>query len=579
MSNKVDLNENEKNDKIKQILYWGGVMITVFNRITAFFTSLIIALGSFFCLFKPAVPKAISADELINMGGIFEKHELADTIYVTGFWSLKNEEFNTLKCLQGLVNRDKVHLFLMQCGQDPKYRSMLAESGKKIIEMNKTLPELIEFFSEYIEDSGFVLYRDSEFGEGLNTACNYAIVKGWLPIPVELKETAESCGLKIMKDISDEEYNYKFQQKFFDEYKDEFSKAGIVHIRTSAAGLRDFGIQQRLFFCYTKSDAAGDRFLKRVLNKTAKNGVVLGWCEQEKHFVELISKCGFSIIPADHSANLSVLNNFSCEIPDISTDTAINPDPDKHYISLIFSDGDNVQWMTNGCSEFYRGQRIERNYPITWGIPEVCQELCSATAVNMKLGVQHEGDSFIAGPSGIGYALPSAFEEKSMDKYTTVSAAAMLKSNVRVACLLDDRPSAINEAAFARKFDFYSRFDNIDGGIIFLDPAMYSAGQGRIWFSNDKPFLTVKKTLWSDIGYDGVTDEWMKAQADEINSYVADNHSINGYSAICIHAWSVTPENLDKLVGMLDSHIEIVNTDQLIKMITENVPHKDARPE
>lgn len=548
------------------------------SRIIAFFTSIAVAIGGFFCLFKPAVPKAVSSDELMSMDGVFEKHEIADTVYAARFNRLNPNEHMILRCLQGLVNRDKVHMLLMQCGQDSRYLQQLADSGKEIVNITWTLPELIDFFSEYITDSGYVLYRNSEYAEGLNTACNYATIRGWLPVPVEAKETVEKCGLKMMKDISNEEYNYKFLKKFFNEYKDEFSDIGIAHIKTSAAGLRDFAIQQKLFLCYTKSDTAGDRFLKKVLNKTADNGIVIGWCEAEKHFVSLISKCGFSIIPADHSANLSVLNSLECEIPDITSKNTVTPDPDKHYISLIFSDGDNVQWMTNGCSEFYRGQNIERDYPITWGIPELCQELSSATAFNMKTSVKHEGDSFIAGPSGIGYALPSVYEEKSMDTYTTLSASAMLKSKVRIACLLDDKPSAFKEAALARKFDYYSRFDNIDGGIIFLDPAMYSAGQGRVWFSNGKPFLTVKKTLWSPDGYDGITPEWMQEQADIINSYVADNHSINGYSAICIHAWSLTPENLDKLVSMLDSHIEIVNTDELIRMITENVPHKDAKP-
>ena len=93
-----------------------------------------------------------------------------------------------------------------------------------------------------------------------------------------------------------------------------------------------------------------------------------------------------------------------------------------------------------------------------------------------------------------------------------------------------------------------------------------------------KPFLTVRTSLWHPDGYDGVTKEWMQEQADIINSYAADNNSINGYSAICVHAWSVTPENLDYLVSLLDSHIEIVNVNQLVKMITENVPHKNAKP-
>lgn len=558
--------------------------MTVFNKIIAFFTALAVAVGGIACLFKPKIPKAVSSDELMNMDGIFDKIEPDEKLYAVTIPSLSRNERYVLECLQGLVNKDKVRFMLVQSSIELTYLKKIEPYVKEIITTDSegagfTFESVIKFFSDYITDKGFVLYRDSDFAEGLNTACNYATVKGWLAVPVELKETVEKCGLKMVKDISEDEYDYKFLKKFFNEYKGEFSSKGIVHIKTAAVGLRDFAIQQGLYICYTGADKDGRRFLKKVLNKTAENGIVLGWCEDEKHFVKFISKLGYSIIPSDHSHNLSVLNSFDCETENIQTTSSITPDPDKHYISLIFSDGDNVQWMTNGYSEYYRGQNIERDYPITWGIPNTCRDICSATYNTILSAYRHNGDCFMAGPSGIGYALPSSYEEKSMNRYTTLSASAMLKSNLRVACILDDKPNAFAKALFTRKFDYYSRFDNIDGGIIFLDPHMYTSGAGRVWFSNDKPFLTVKTALWAEEGYSGATKEWMQEQADIINSYTADNNSINGYSAICIHAWSVTPENLDYFVSLLDSHIEIVNVNELITMITENVPHKTAQPE
>lgn len=550
----------------------------IINKIVAFFTSIAVTLGGIACLFMPSVPKAMSTDELMNMNGIFEKHELADKVYALTLGGFNADQMHTLKCLQGLVNKDKARLIFMHSYMERTYIDKFKACGVEVIEQKLTFPEIIKEFSDYITDGGFVLYRNSEFAEGLNTACNYATVKGWLAVSVELKETVENCGFTMKKDISTEEYNYNFLKKFFNEYKDEFSNKGIVHLKSSAAGLLDFAIQQKLYICYTGTQLKDRCFLKKVLNQTAENGIILGWCEDEKHFVEYISKLGYSIIPADHSYNLSVLNGFDCDVKQIPDSPDITPDPNKHYISLVFSDGDNVQWMTNGYSEYYRGQSIERDYPVSWGIPNVCQDICSATADEIKSSLKHNGDCFFAGPSGIGYALPSAYEEKSMDTYTTLTASAMLKSNLRVACILDDKPNAFAEKLFTRKFDFYSRFDNIDGGIIFLDPKRYGSGEGRVWFSKDKPFLTVRTSLWHPDGYDGVTKEWMQEQADIINSYVADNNSINGYSAICVHAWSVTPENLDYIVSLLDSHIEIVNVNQLIKMITENVPHENAKP-
>lgn len=549
--------------------------MSFFTKITAFFMSVIIAIGGWFQFLKPKIPEAKNAAELAEVNCGFKKVPLADEIYAVETSKIKSSEKHTMQCLQGLANREKVQIFLVNGWMAEAYLEYMEKSGIKVIRTDENgsqwnLPLMLEKFRDCISDSGYVLYRDTDYAEGLNTAINYATVKGWLAVPVELKDFAESSGLKLMKDISGEEYDYKFLRKFFKEYKDEFSEKGIVHIKNAAAGLRDLAIQQGMYVCYSDSSRKGYRFLKKVLNSIGENGIVMGWCEDEKKFVEFISKLGYSISASDHCYNLSALNGFDCDFSVPEKQEKITPDPSKHYISLIFSDGDNVQWMTNGANEFYRYLALDRDYPVTWGFPCICQDICSA-ATNKFYSDADAKTEFIAGPSGIGYALPSAYEEKSMDKYTTQTAAAMLKSGMRIATILDDKPSAIKTASFVRTFDYYSRFDNIDGGIIFLDPYMYGAGEGQMWFSNGKPFLTVRKTLWSTEGYDGITDEWMKQQAAEINSYVADNDSIDGYSAICVHAWSLTPEKLNEFVKLLDDHIEIVSTTQLIQMITDNV--------
>lgn len=545
------------------------------TKITAFFMSVLIAIGGWFQFLMPAIPEAKTAEELAEINYGFEKPPLADELYVVSTSQIKSGEYHTLLCLQGLVNKDKAQLFMVNNWMANTNLDDIEKSGTKLIRTDENgnlwnLQSLIEKFRDCIADSGYVLYRQSEFAEGLNTACNYASVKGWLAIPTELKSFAESCGLKLMKDISADKYDYKFLRKFYNEYKDEFIKNGIIHIKTAAGGLRDFAIQQGMYICYTKSDIKGKSLLKKVLNNTGKSGLIIGWCEEEKHFVKFASKMGYAISPADHSCNLSVLNSFECDFSIPEKQKRITPDPDKHYVSFIFSDGDNVQWMSNGCSEYYRHLSLERDYPVTWGFPCICQELCPSVTKTFYSAADGKTD-FISGPSGIGYALPSAFEERSMDEYTTQTAAAMLRSGMRIITLLDDKPSAIKTASFIRKFDYYSRFDNIDGGIIFLDPNKYESGE--VWFSNGKPFVSVRKSLWATEGYDGVTDEWMAQQAAEINSYVADNNSGDGYSAICIHAWSMTPEKLNKFVKLLDDHIEIVSATQLIDMITENVNH------
>ena len=68
-------------------------------------------------------------------------------------------------------------------------------------------------------------------------------------------------------------------------------------------------------------------------------------------------------------------------------------------------------------------------------------------------------------------------------------------------------------------------------------------------------------------------------QADIVNSYPADIGSINGYSAINVHPWTVGPDDLAYFIGCLGDNVEIISADSMIAALTENIPHKYAVPE
>lgn len=115
--------------------------------------------------------------------------------------------------------------------------------------------------------------------------------------------------------------------------------------------------------------------------------------------------------------------------------------------------------------------------------------------------------------------------------------------------------------------------------MLSLDPTRYAGGEGKIWFVNDKPFISYRLSLWHPDGENAVvTHEWLDEQAAVVNSYPADIHSINGYSVINIHPWSVSIDDLAYFVSQLDDDVVLVTVDELMLMINQNVPHTDATP-
>lgn len=547
------------------------------TKIVAFFTAIVTLLGSFALVAEPKIPDAATESELLSLEGVIQKKSIGSDLYAVNIGSYTYEEKITATALQGIVAKTTPCLYLLASGPDTSYLSELQKAGKTVHYENWNLAALIEAFKSYIGESGYVLYRKSEFGEGLNVAINYATAYGWLPIEESVEATAKQCSLTLKKDFSQDEYNIAFQQKHWEALREHFRTGAVVHEKYRMVGLRDLAIEQGFYCFYTDSTDYGNRYLKKILKWSGKNTAVLGWTEAEKHFVTLISKLGCYIVPSDICWNNSVLSCVDVKIQDTNTDAAVSAgDPDKHYVTLVFSDGDNCQWLQNGFSEY---RQMLSNYPnttMTWTVAPFLSEFSPLT-MNYIYSKANKNQCFIAGPSGIAYCNPACYDASSLDLMSTRTASAMLKSHQRIVTILDDY-TLLKDAKLAYRLGYFSRFDNIDGGILFLDPSRYEGGNGKVWFSNDKPFASVRLSLWANEGYDGATDEWIKQQADIINSFPADIHSVNGYSVICVHAWSMKPASVQKFISALDDHVVILNADDFLKTMQTNVPHKNAKP-
>jgi len=550
----------------------------MFTKLVAFYTAFVIFLGSFALIGESKIPKAANEEELLSIEGVIQKKELGDEVFAVNVGSYSYEERLTAIALQGIVAKKNPCLYLIQSGADRGYLYEIEKSGKTVYYENWNLATLIENFSSYIGESGYVLYRESQFAEGLNVATNYATAYGWLPVQKNTEAIAKNCGLTLKMDISEEEYDFAFQRKHWEALRDYFRKGIVVHEKYSMPGLRDLAIEQNIYCFYTDCSDKGDRYLKKVLNWSGKNTSIQGWTEEEKSFVAFVSKLGCYLTPSDICYNNSYLSSFETEIPELNYDAPVAyTDTTKHYVTLVFSDGDNCQWIQNGFGEYHHTVDSYPDTTMTWTLSPFLQELCPL-ALKRTYDKANENQYFVAGPSGIAYCNPACYDSKSLDLMSTRTASAMLKSNQRILTILDDY-TTLKDKKFAYRLGYFSRFDNIDGGILYLDPDGYRGGKGKVWFSNDKPFASVRLSLWADNGYDGATDEWIKSQADIINNYPVDINSINGYSVICVHAWSMKPASIQKFINALDDHVVILNADDFLKTMQENIPHKNAAPE
>ncbi len=555
----------------------------MFESITAFFISIILALMSF-C--TPAPPKAENLEDIQALADIFREYDLCETVYVLNSSSFSSEEEKmTAIFLQGLVAKKSPQIFITSSSLDNTYLEAIEDRGSVISYTDEngeswTLEGLLKKFSSYITDSGYLLYSLTSSDEGLNIAANYATLEGWLPVTKALEDMAINAGLTKKTDISEDEYNVYYQWKFFEKNKKHFTKTAVVHQSRNATGLRDLAIQQGFYTFFTDENSTDELlFRKRVLSYFGDNTHVLGWTNNEVPFVTGLSEEGNMISPSDHSHNNSILASITCEMPVQKAVKNTYTDGTKHYAALVMSDGDNMQWIQNGYAEYFGKLALKQQFPVTWSFPPMLQDFSPVTAKTVYENAG-EKDYFMSGVSGAGYMHPTEYPKKALTGFTDKTAAAMAASNMEYVQILDKTPEDIfDEFRLTNSLKYYTRYDNIKGGIISLDPDRYAGGGGKIYFVDDKPFMTYRMSLWHPSNnMSEVTKEWLKEQADIVNSYPADINSIDGYSVINIHPWTISTESLRYFVSCLNENIVLVTVEEMMEMISTNLPHENAEP-
>lgn len=412
----------------------------MFKSIAAFFMSIIIMIVN---AFTPSVPPAKSDSELVELGNICRDYTLGDKLYVLDSATFKStEERHFAIGLQGVVAKSNPCIFIVTNEICNDYIEIIENSGVEIIRNDNngnkwTVETLLAEFKSYVADSGYVLYRKSEKAEGLNAATNLAAIYGWLPVPEELEQLAIENGLVLKEDFSDDDYNIVFQSLFFEKYKDKFNYNAIVSLKYEVTGLRDLAIQQGFYTFYIDDDEDTNLLRGRVMDYAGDNVPVLGWVKYEVAFVEQASSNGNMALPSDHSHNNSYLASFKCEIPEQKhSSPTVYTDGTKHYCAIVISDGDNLQWIQNGYSEFYQKQSLDVQFPVTWSFPPMLQEFSSATVSKIYSDAYYD-DYFMAGVSGAGYIHPTEYPTDALAGFTDLTASTMDKSNLNYVQILD----------------------------------------------------------------------------------------------------------------------------------------------
>jgi len=472
---------------------------------------------------------------------------------------LSFEELVLAQAIQGIYARTSARYYQWEAGSYEFWLEDMVENygyTYECVTLEQMVKSYIEDYSKY-----YVLYDRATLAESTNSACSIAGVTGYLPVDKSIKIKVQNWGLKMKIDASK-----MTEETCFSLYKDRFNTDGIVQQDPNNSAIRDWAIACKYFVFFQKGQGEEQlSFREEVHNWLDNEAAVYGWVpNDELKDVKFASEHSQFVFPSDHSKNTTI---FACEgafgdldFTQNAKETDVKAEKGKHYVCIVMSDGDNVQMWYNRSSftenPIYFGAERDNSFPMGWSVQPALIDLGPNILYDLKREAG-EKDYFVAAISGVGYIYPEFYA--TLDDYTEKLGAYLKATDLSVVQLYDweYNPDSVTT---------YAQIEELDGAIYFIGNK-YVEGNGSVYWSNGKPFVTVRETMWSAN---------VMEMALRINSYSKDPTTIEGYTVINVHPWSMNYQDVVKLVSLLNDDVVVVTADDLIRLVTENVPHEDV---
>lgn len=495
-------------------------------------------------------------------------------VYAIRTQDMSREEFSLAVFLQGGVNKRGKRLLL----DVDHYLSYIKEQVTYL-----TLSEAVARFAPEFE--GAAVYDLGRGDVSVNLAATVCAAENYLGFPRPLLGLVPDLTVRF--DAAEVRgSNAERQREIFLRYRDRLNPSGLVHQVVVGDDyhleLRDFAIARGFFTFFTDENEEDLAFRREVMSWAERNIPVFGWTTDEIGFVRSISEYGNFVIPMDWSCNHSYFGTEEMVSVRQNCNEPVQLSRGKHYLTIVVSDGDNVQWLERDFSTTsHFGQRIRCNqgYPMNWTVAPSMTYLCPE--VLQSLYAQADHDYFITGVSGIGYNNLMTYPREHLPRYAALTAQAMRAADLHYMCMLDNLETTRDTADVTARLDELAQYDQIGGGIWELDPDRYGSGRGRVfWSSNGKPFVSVRLSLWHPSNRpDMVTREWLDGFAAEINRMPVKPDAIEGYTVLNVHPWTTNMRQLDYIVSQLAPHVEILYVRDFLEAIRRNVPHINRIPD
>jgi len=337
--------------------------------------------------------------------------EELDTI---GMEHFKPEEQVTVSSLQGLVNKTKPRLYLLDAGSDEGPTTWSKTSTMNFKPKTYKKSQKFELVKKYINEAkGVVLYDIKQSKHYRNLATTIAGIKDLVPMTQAIYNdyVKEGIELEIVEDITS--LTYKTPLEIYGYMYDNYWKDCNNRLLISqdpdkyTYHLRDIvtSLDCAMVYLDCVNDEEKALFEKFLADMQPGNGGVMGWFTTERSGITTVTKYGLSTVPANYfmSATVYAGTDHAIQINEIPNKPELE---NKLYVALYVSDGDNIQYNQRYMRKLWDSSKTSRGkVPINWTMSPALVDVAPAI-LNYFYTTATEQDCFVVGPSGLGYTMP-----------------------------------------------------------------------------------------------------------------------------------------------------------------------------
>lgn len=393
-----------------------------------------------------------------------------DTILVQ---DLGPDEEITFSALQGLVNKTRPRIYLLDSGADEGTYTWATTStvnfSSRVLYTSSTRYNLVTKYANQV--AGLVLYDPSKSIHYRNLASTVAGLRNALPVTPGIRAELVNRGinLPVLVDLTTlpytsavDIYNHLYATWWPECTKRLFVSADpadngdLHHTRDIAAAVG--GV---VLWLDSRNTTERGIFRKFLADMTAGDAIGLGWYTTERSGIVNATRYGIGTIPANFYISGTVYGGTDrrIRVPKVPPRPALE---NKVYITIFISDGDNAQYMQRAMRKIWDQNASSRGkFPMNWTVAPGMVDLGPAL-LNYYYTTATSNDCFVAGPSGMGYLMPvnTANEsgassgthlesEAAMDGYARLTETYMQRAGLRVLTVWDNATS-MHRASYER---------------------------------------------------------------------------------------------------------------------------------